>query len=199
MSSTTHHPLSICVYCGARPSHHPNFANAAAQVGHWLGEHNIRLVYGGGNTGLMGTVANAALESGGEVLGVIPARLMEIEMGHKGLTELCVVKDMHERKQVMAESSNAFLALPGGIGTFEEFFEAWTWRQLSYHNNPIGLLNTDGYYDKLLEFTHGCIGAGYMNQTQLNMLTIESDVEPMMQKLHQQMLKPKTDENLLVL
>ena len=184
-------PLSICVYCAARESTSLIYTQVAAKVGHWLGQNNIRLVYGGGNTGLMGVVANAALEAGAQVYGIIPESLMKIEMGHKHITKLHVVKNMHERKQAMAEASNAFLTLPGGIGTFEEFFEAWTWRQLAYHTNPVGLLNTNGYYNKLLEFTQDCIKAGYMNSSQLEMLTIETEVEPMMQKLHTQMLTPE--------
>lgn len=193
LSPQKNKPLSICVYCAARVSDNPAYAEVATQVGRWLGKNNIRLVYGGGNTGLMGAIANAALENGAEVYGIIPARLMEVEMGHTGITELRVVKNMHERKQAMAEASDAFLTLPGGIGTFEEFFEAWTWRQLSYHANPIGLLNTNGYYDKLLEFTKSCITAGYMSQSQLDMLTIETEVEPMMQRLYKQMIIPKEE------
>lgn len=197
MSSYTPKPdsstLSICVYCAARSSDNPAYEQAATQVGHWMGENNIRLVYGGGNTGLMGAVANAVLEAGGKAYGIIPERLMNIEMGHKGLTELKVVQTMHERKQAMIEASDAFLTLPGGIGTFEEFFEAWTWRQLAYHHNPVGLLNVEGYYDGLLQFAKSCINTNFMNQNQIEMLIIENNVSSMMEKLHQQMLTSKSD------
>lgn len=185
--------LSICVYCAARNSDNPAYEQAAIQVGHWMGKNNIRLVYGGGNTGLMGAVANAVLDAGGQVYGIIPERLMNIEMGHKGLTELKVVQTMHERKQAMIEASDAFLTLPGGIGTFEEFFEAWTWRQLAYHHNPVGLLNVKGYYDGLLQFAQSCINNNFMNQNQMEMLIIENDVNTMMEKLHDQMRTSKSD------
>ncbi|RUS67593.1 Cytokinin riboside 5'-monophosphate phosphoribohydrolase [Saezia sanguinis] len=182
--------LSICVYCGSRSGVSPAYVQAAQQVGQWLGSHQIRLVYGGGNAGLMGTVANAALAAGGEVYGIIPQSLIKKEQGHRGITELRIVDTMHQRKQAMAQASDAFLALPGGIGTFEEFFEVWTWRQLAYHDNPIGLLNVDGYYDGLLNFMQTGVNAGFMNQEQLSYLTIESQVEPMMEKLTQLMQQP---------
>ena len=134
-------PLSLCVYCGSRLGEKPEFSAAARRVGEWIGRNGWRLVYGGGRAGLMGVVADAALAAGAEVIGVIPSSLMQRELGQTGVTHLHVVQTMHERKQMMAELRDAFVALPGGIGTFEELFEVWTWRQLGYHDKPIGLLN----------------------------------------------------------
>jgi uncharacterized protein (TIGR00730 family) len=125
--------FSLCVYCGSRTGDDPAFAALAGQVGAWIGSHGGQLVYGGGRNGLMGIVADATLASGGRVVGVIPKALVEKEWAHTGCTELHVVDTMHERKRIMAEHADAFLALPGGIGTLEEFFEVWTWRQLGYH------------------------------------------------------------------
>jgi uncharacterized protein (TIGR00730 family) len=137
--------LSVCVYCGSRAGNGAAFANAARAIGQAIGRRGWRLVYGGGRAGLMGSVADAALAAGSEVIGVIPKALMGRELGHGGLTELHVVDTMHERKRLMAERSDAFVALPGGIGTFEELFEVWTWLQLGYHDKPVGLLNATGY------------------------------------------------------
>ena len=144
--------FSICVYCGSRPGLNPEFSAVAVQVGSWIGQHGGQLVYGGGKAGLMGTVADATLKAGGRVVGVIPKALVEKEWAHHGCTELHIVDTMHDRTRMMAERADAFLALPGGIGTFEELFEVWTWRQLGYHDKPIGILNTAGYYDPLLGF-----------------------------------------------
>ena len=139
-------PLSVCVYCGSRTGASPAFEAAARATGALIGRMGWQLVYGGGRAGLMGAVADAALAHGARVVGVIPESLMHRELGHTGLSELHVVQTMHERKRLMAERSDAFLALPGGIGTLEELFEVWTWRQLGYHDKPVGLLNSDGYY-----------------------------------------------------
>ena len=125
--------FSICVYCGSRTGADPAFAALAAQTGRWIGQHDGQLVYGSGKNNLMGAVADATLQAGGRVIGVIPQALVEREHAHRGCTELHVVQTMHERKHLMAARASAFLALPGGIGTFEEFFETWTWRQLDYH------------------------------------------------------------------
>ena len=122
--------FSVCVYCGSKPGNLPAFAESAKMVGHWIGQHGGQLVYGGGRNGLMGIVANATLAAGGRVVGVIPRALVEKEWAHTECTELHVVETMHERKQMMAQRADVFLTLPGGIGTFEEFFEVWTWRQL---------------------------------------------------------------------
>lgn len=128
------------------------------------------MIYGGGRVGLMGAVADAALAAGASVIGVIPESLMRLEVGHPGLTELLVVRTMHERKQAMAERADAFVALPGGIGTFEELFEVWTWRHLGYHQNPIGLLDVNGYYDPLMSFLDRTVAEGFVNEAQMSML-----------------------------
>ena len=168
--------FSICVYCGSRNGNDPRFAELAKQVGTWIGAHGGQLVYGGGRNGLMGIVAQATLAAGGQVIGIIPTALVEKEWAHHGLTELHVVDTMHERKHMMAERADVFLALPGGIGTFEEFFEVWTWRQLGYHDKPIGLLNTQGYYDGLLQFAQNSVVQGFLNDWQMDL--IRSGTEP---------------------
>lgn len=143
---------SICVYCGSAYGRREAYAEGARALGRALAGRGLRLVYGGASVGLMGTVANAVLEAGGEVTGVIPETLMRKELAHPGLTELVVTRSMHERKMAMADRADGFIALPGGIGTFEELFEIWTWAQLGFHRKPCGLLNIAGYYDQLLAF-----------------------------------------------
>lgn len=175
--------FSICVYCGSRPGVSAAFGQVAEQVGRWIGERGGQLVYGGGRSGLMGRVADGALAAGGRVIGVIPQALVDREHAHRGCTELLIVQTMHERKRLMAEHADAFLALPGGIGTFEEFFEAWTWRQLGYHNKPVGLLNQDGYYDALLEFLRHGAGAGFMDEGQLRMIATDRQWQPLLETL----------------
>jgi uncharacterized protein (TIGR00730 family) len=177
--------LSICVYCGSRPGRTPAHAVAARDTGRLIGRLGWQLVYGGGRAGLMGEVAEAALTAGGRVVGVIPRSLMERELGHPGLSELHVVETMHERKRLMAERSDAFLALPGGIGTLEELFEVWTWRQLGYHDKPVGLLNTDGYYDRLLAFVADMAGEGFVPPAQRELLQVDSQPGPLLQRLGQ--------------
>jgi uncharacterized protein (TIGR00730 family) len=168
--------LSVCVYCGSRFGGSAAFRAAAEATGRSIGERGWRLVYGGGNVGLMGAVADAALAAGAEVVGVIPERLVGREVGHRGLTTLHVVETMHERKRLMAELADVFVALPGGIGTFEELFEVWTWRHLGYHDQPIGLLNVEGFYDPLLAFMRQTEAAGFVDGSQQAMLTV--GVEP---------------------
>lgn len=177
--------FSLCVYCGSRPGSQPEFSSVAAQVGTWIGKHGGQLVYGGGRNGLMGTVADAALAAGGKVIGVIPKALVDKEQAHHGCTELHVVETMHERKQMMAEHADAFIALPGGIGTLEEFFEVWTWRQLGYHDKPIGLLNVNGYYDSLLTFLQSSVGSGFMPAWLLPLITVDAQAEPLLESLVQ--------------
>lgn len=155
--------FSICVYCGSRPGANPAYADAARFVGTWIARRNGQLVYGGGRNGLMGIAADAALQAGGRVIGIIPKALVEKEWAHEGCTELHIVDTMHERKRMMAEKADAFLALPGGIGTLEELFEVWTWRQLGYHDKPVGILNTAGYYTGLLDFLNASVAQHFMN------------------------------------
>ena len=175
--------LSVCVYCGSRPGGLTAYAQAARAVGGEIGRRGWQLVYGGGRAGLMGVVADAALAAGAAVVGVIPHSLMERELGHRGLTELHVVDTMHQRKTMMAERSDAFLALPGGIGTFEELFEVWTWRQLGYHDKPLGLLNVAGYYDALLGFLQHSRDHGFMASAQTDLLQVDTDPLALIERL----------------
>ncbi len=177
--------FSLCVYCGSRTGATAEFADAAAAVGRWIGERGGQLVYGGGNNGLMGVMADAALDTGGRVVGIIPRALVEKEWAKLDCTELHVVDSMHDRKRMMAERADAFLALPGGIGTFEELFEVWTWRQLGYHDKPVGLLNMDGYYEPLLAFLQSSIQHGFMSDWQLELLRIGSDIGTLLPALVQ--------------
>jgi uncharacterized protein (TIGR00730 family) len=174
------HRMSLCVYCGSRTGDTAAYEAAAVSVGTAIGRRGWRLVYGGGRAGLMGRVADAALAAGAPVLGVIPRSLMEREVGHSGLTELHVVETMHERKLMMAERSDAFIALPGGIGTFEELFEVWTWRQLGYHDKPVGLLNVAGYYDALLNFMRETVLHGFVSEPQHALLQVASHAEELL-------------------
>ena len=175
--------FSICVYCGSRPGEGRQFAAAAAAVGRWIGDAGGQLVYGGGNNGLMGVVADAALAAGARVVGVIPKALVEKEWAKLDCTELHVVDSMHERKRMMAERADAFVALPGGIGTFEELFEVWTWRQLGYHDKPVGLLDVDGYYQPLLAFLHSAVQHGFMNDWQMQLVRTGADAPRLLQEL----------------
>ena len=175
--------FSICVYCGSRPGVEPAFAEAARQVGLWIAQNKGQLVYGGGHNGLMGTMADACLQAGGRVIGVIPKALVEKEWAHTGCSELHVVENMHERKRLMAEHADAFLAMPGGIGTFEEFFEVWTWRQLGYHDKPVGLLNIKGYYDSLLAFLSTAVQQGFMNAGQMQLISSGTNTESLLKSL----------------
>ncbi len=165
----------LCVYCGSRTGREPAYAEAARALGEILGRSGGELIYGGGRVGLMGVVADATMAAGGRVIGVIPEALMQREVGHGGLHELHVVPDMHQRKRLMAEGASAFLALPGGIGTLEELFEAWTWRQLGYHDQPVGLLNVGGYFDPLLQFVDRMVDEGFLAAEQRQMLRIDDD------------------------
>jgi len=165
--------FSVCLYCGSKPGLEPQFAQVAQQVGQWIGQHGGQLVYGGGKAGLMGVVAQATLEAQGRVVGIIPKALMEREMAFTQCQELIVVDTMHERKRLMAERSDVFLALPGGIGTLEELFEVWTWRQLGYHDKPIGILNTAGYFNHLLEFLKTSVTQELLSDWQMNLVQID--------------------------
>ena len=169
--------FSVCVYCGSRLGNKPGYKALAQALGTAIGQRGWQLVYGGGRAGLMGTVADATLKAGGRVVGVIPDSLMKLEVGHAGLTELHVVDSMHSRKQLMAERSDAFIAMPGGIGTFEELFEVWTWRHLGYHNRPLGLLDTDGYWLPMMTFLQHSVAEGFMGSDQMAMLRVDDDID----------------------
>ena len=179
-------PFSLCVYCGARDGARPEYALAAQQVGQAIGQRGWQLVYGGGNVGLMGKVADAALQAGGRVVGVIPRTLVEREVGHRSLHELHVVETMHERKQMMARRADAFLALPGGLGTLEELFEVWTWRYLGYHDQPIGLLDVHGYWEPLSTFIASTVAQGFVSPGQVDLVVRSADPEALLDRLHQQ-------------
>jgi uncharacterized protein (TIGR00730 family) len=177
--------FSVGVYCGSRSGVAESFEVAARAVGHWIGRHGGQLVYGGGQSGLMGLVADATLAAGGRVVGVIPHAMVEKEWAKRDCTELHIVDSMHERKAMMARRADAFLALPGGIGTFEELFEVWTWRQLGYHDKPLGLLDVEGYYQPLLQFLGSSVTQGFMSDWQMDLLKVERDVPRLLQALVQ--------------
>ena len=161
---------SVCVFCGASTGANPLYREAAQALGRAIAERRLTLVYGGGAVGLMGSVADAALAAGGEVIGIIPQSLKDKEIGHRGLTRLEVVDGMHARKARMAELSDAFIALPGGLGTLEELFEVWTWGQLGYHHKPLGLLEVNGFYEKLSGFLDHIVGEGFVRAPHRDML-----------------------------
>lgn len=165
----------ICVYCGSSPGKNPAYALAAAHLAEEMRRRDIGLVYGGAAVGVMGAVANAMLEAGGEAIGIIPKSLAVKELAHGNLTELHVVASMHERKAMMAELADGFIALPGGWGTLEEIFEILTWAQLGFHDKPCGLLNIDGYYDGLIGFLENTFEQGFVNQLFRPMLMTAED------------------------
>ena len=177
-------PFSVCVYCGSRPGARPGYAALAQALGTAIGHRGWQLVYGGGRAGLMGQVADATLAAGGRVVGVIPESLMRLEVGHAGLSELHVVQSMHQRKQMMAERSDAFIAMPGGIGTFEELFEVWTWRHLGYHDRPLGLLDTDGFWAPMLTFLQHAVLEGFMSPAQMAVLCTDNQPDRLLDSLH---------------
>jgi uncharacterized protein (TIGR00730 family) len=161
---------SICIYCGSSAGNDPAFLEEAVRAGRIIAEQGLTLVYGGGRVGLMGAVADAALEAGGKVIGVMPEDLVNQEIGHTGLTELIVVNSMHERKWKMAELADGFLCLPGGPGTFEEVVEQWTWALLGFHAKPCGFVNVSGYYDLWRQTVQQMVDAGFVGQQYNDML-----------------------------
>ena len=175
--------FSLCVYCGSRPGLDPMHQAAAHAVGRWIGERGGQLIYGGGRTGLMGAVADATRAAGGRVVGIIPKALVSLEVANDQCDELHVVDNMHQRKSMMGERADAFLALPGGIGTFEELFEVWTWRQLGYHDKPVGILNVAAYYDALFDFLGRSVAAGFMGEWQMDLVRIENDAPALLEWL----------------
>lgn len=163
---------SVCVFCGASTGVNPAYREAALALGQAIAQRGLTLVYGGGAVGLMGIVADAAMAAGGEVIGIIPEALKNAEIGHTGLTRLEVVDGMHARKARMAELSDAFVALPGGLGTLEELFEVWTWGQLGYHAKPLGLLDVNGFYSKLGDFLDHVVEEGFVRPQHRAMLAL---------------------------
>lgn len=174
---------SVCVFCGASTGTDPAYREAAIALGQELARRKLTLVYGGGAVGLMGIVADATLAAGGEVIGIIPESLKNSEIGHTGLTRLEVVDGMHARKARMAELSDAFIALPGGLGTFEELFEVWTWGQLGYHGKPLGLLEVNGFYSKLTAFLDHVVGEGFVREHHRDMLQMSESPQDLLDAL----------------
>jgi hypothetical protein len=174
---------AVCVYCGSRMGNRPAYAEAARGLGKTLAERGITLVYGGGDVGLMGVIANAAMAAGGQVIGVIPQALVDKEVGHHAVSELIVVPDMHQRKLKMATLADAFIALPGGIGTLEELFETFTWLQLGFHQKPVGLLDVEGYFGHLTTFLDRMVEENFLRADQLAMLHRNTQAESLLDEL----------------
>ena len=175
--------MRVAVYCGANLGMSPRFAECARELGTALARAGIGIVYGGASRGLMGELADAGIAAGGEVIGVLPRALSDREIAHPGLTRMHLVGTMHERKALITELSDAFIALPGGIGTLDELFEAWTWAQIGLHNKPIALLDLDGFYQPLLTFLRGVVRAGFLKPERLDSLVICPDVPAVMASL----------------
>ncbi len=187
---------SICVYCGSSSGADPRFAREAARFGRMLGEACVELVYGGGNIGLMGVVADAALEAGGKVTGIIPTDLKRIELAHQGLDELVVVESMHERKRHMFERADAFAVLPGGVGTLDETFEIITWRQLGLHGKPVVIVDEGGYWRPFLQLVEHTIAAGFTGPSIRERYAVVSrvdDVLPAIAAMPESMVKPRPE------
>ena len=175
--------MRLCIFAGSSPGANPNYLRQAQNLGALLARRKIGLVYGGASVGLMGAAADAALEAGGEVIGVIPRSLVARELAHKKLPDLRIVNSMHERKATMAQLSDGFIATPGGIGTLEEIFEIWTWAQLGEHEKPCALLNTDDYYAPLLSFLDKVVGDGFLKRVHREMLLVDSDPERLLDRM----------------
>lgn len=173
----------LCIYCGSSPGARVDYANAARTVGEALARRGIALVYGGGNVGMMGRIADAVLEVGGEVIGVIPHHLADKELAHERATEMIRVNSMHERKQTMADLSDGFIALPGGIGTLEELFETMTWLQLGLHRKPIGLLNVAGFFDEMLAFLDHMVAERFLKAEHRDLLIVSDDIHDLIDKM----------------
>jgi|SRR5450755_548847 len=173
----------ICGFCGSNMGTNVAYRDAAVALGRLLAARRIELVYGGGNVGLMGVLADTILEGGGRVIGVIPESLMAKEVGHRGLTELRVVNSMHERKALMSDLSDGFIAMPGGFGTFEEFCEVITWSQLGIHSKPCGLLNVEGFYDSLLALFDHAVGEGFLREENRRLVLQAREPETLLEKM----------------
>jgi len=174
---------SVCVFCGSSSGDRPAYRESAQAMGRALAQAGLGLVYGGGHVGLMGAVADATLGAGGHVTGIIPKALYDKEVGHDGLSKLEIVGSMHERKARMADLSDAFVALPGGLGTFEELFEVWTWAQLGWHPKPVALLDVDGFYRPLIQFLDEVVARGFVRQVHREMLIVATDPTDLLDKL----------------
>ncbi|MEL7145535.1 MAG: TIGR00730 family Rossman fold protein [Bacteroidota bacterium] len=173
----------IAVFCGSMKGARDSYTEAARTLGGLLAASNITLVYGGGKVGLMGILADAVMDNGGKVIGIIPEKLMDMEVGHKGITELIVVKNMHERKAMMSELSDAFVCLPGGIGTLEEIFEVYTWSRIGYHSKPCGLINVDGFYDPLSDLLSHTVKEGFLSAASAEDLLVDPDAANLLARM----------------
>ncbi len=176
---------SLCLFCGSSPGANPEYAAAAKHFGETLAAQQITMVYGGGSVGLMGIAADACMAHGGKVIGVIPRMLMEKEVGHAALSAMHVVETMHERKALMTDMSDGFIALPGGFGTLDELFESLTWLQLAYHQKPIGLLNVSGFYDGLIQFLDHARDERFLREMHRDSLHVDTDLVTLIGKLRQ--------------
>ena len=190
---------NLAIYCGSASPADPVYLDTARLVGQRLAEQGIGVVYGGGRLGLMGAVADAALEAGGKVIGVIPEALVGTEVAHRGCTELHVVPGMHERKRMFTDLSDGFLTLPGGVGTMDELWEAISWAQLGYHSKPVGLLNVAGFYDGLLDFNAHMISVGFIRPQHKDILIADGDLDKLLARMaayepHQSIFAMKVDE-----
>lgn len=174
---------SICVFCGSSSGKGVNHLVAAQKLGKLMAGEGLTLIYGGGNIGIMGELANTVLQYNGKVTGVIPKDLVDREAALTDVTELKIVNSMHERKAMMAELSDGFIVMSGGIGTLEEFFEVWTWTQLGIYSKPIGILNVDNYYDLLLEFVNNGVKEGFINEENMEMIIVENDAQSLIDKM----------------
>jgi uncharacterized protein (TIGR00730 family) len=195
---------SLCVYCGSSPGVSADYSEAACALAKEMIDSGIALVYGGGDVGLMGVIADEVMRLGGAATGVIPQALMDKEVGHHGLTRLHVVKDMHERKALMAKLADGFIAMPGGIGTLEELFEVLTWAQLGFHDKPVGLLNVNGFYDGLIQFLNHVVAQGFLKPEHASLMLHAPDAPTLLQRLrsfqpeqHAKILDPGTAKTLL--
>jgi uncharacterized protein (TIGR00730 family) len=173
----------ICAFCGTNPGSHPAYGKAARELGRALAEQEIELVYGGASVGIMGELADSVQEHGGHVTGIIPQQLMEKEAAHTGIRNLIVVASMHQRKSQMADMSDGFIALPGGIGTLEGFFEVLTWGQLGIHAKPAGILNVEGYFDKLTGFLDHAVREGFLRDAHRDAISVEADPRKLLDRL----------------
>jgi len=191
MNESTPPMRRVCVFCGSHFGADPLFRRAAAELGELLVDRGLGLVYGGGDVGLMGVIADTVLDRGGEVIGVIPRSLVDREVAHRNLTELQVVESMHQRKLRIYEQGDAVVAMPGGIGTFEELFEALTWNQLEIHFKPAGLLNAGGYFDPLVAMLDRAVDQGFLRATQRALLAVDDDPAALLDRLGE--LRPADD------
>ncbi len=174
---------SICVFCGAKAGYNDNFTKTAAELGEIIANNNIKLIYGGGNIGIMNIIAESILNAGGQVIGVITHKLMKYEVGHKGLTKMYVVNSLHQRKELEIKLSDAFIILPGGFGTMDEFFEVLVHKQLGIINKPIGILNIDGFYDPLINLIEHFVVNGFVSQKQKQLILVENQPKALFEKI----------------